>query len=92
MSKRCKFNAVEKLRILMEHEKEYSTVEEITYKYEITKYALSTWKYKCKKYGIARLEESKISKKYSKKLKETGKGISAVIDIMRECIIIGVNF
>ena len=77
MSKKCKYNAEEKLKILMENENCYISVAELCRVYEINNTTFHQWKKRYKKYGLQGLEESKSWKQYSKELKE-----SAVLDYL----------
>ncbi|WP_407312221.1 transposase [Desulfosporosinus sp. SB140] len=68
MSRKSKYTAVEKYKILMEYADGISTIREITNKYDINDDTYFIWRYNFDKYGLNGLRESKTSKKYSKEL------------------------
>lgn len=77
MSKRTKYTAEEKLKILMEYENGYISIAELCKVYEINDDSFYKWKKRYEKQGIEGLKESKTCKIYSKELKE-----SAVVDYL----------
>lgn len=77
MSKRTKYTAEEKLKILMEYENGYISIAELCKVYEINDDSFYKWKKRYEKQGIEGLKESKTWKIYSKELKE-----SAVVDYL----------
>jgi transposase-like protein len=70
MSRKSKYSAEEKYEILKACEAGIGSLEEIAYQYRINSGTIRDWRYKFKKYGMDGLRESKISKCYSKELKE----------------------
>jgi transposase len=69
MSKRSKYNAEEKLEILMQYHESTLSISEICQTYGINRKTLSGWRYNYETYGKDGLEESKTWKIYSKDLK-----------------------
>lgn len=70
MSKRSKYTAEEKYKILIDYENGIGAIQKICNKYKISSSTFHEWRYKYEKYGIDGLNESKKYKKYSKELKE----------------------
>ncbi|MBU5437496.1 helix-turn-helix domain-containing protein [Tissierella sp. MSJ-40] len=77
MSKRTKYTAEEKLKILMEYQNNYISIVELCGIYEIYYTTFYKWKKQYEKQGIEGLRESRTWKKYSKRLKE-----AAVLDYL----------
>lgn len=77
MSKRSKYSAEEKFKILMEYENNHISIAELCRIYQIDDNTFYKWKKRYEKYGIKGLEESNTWKKYSKELKE-----AAVLDYL----------
>lgn len=70
MSKRCKYTAGEKLKILMEYENSCISIAELCRAYDISDYTFYNWKKRYEKQGINGLKRSSTWKKYPKELKE----------------------
>ena len=70
MSKRSKYTAEEKYKILIDYENGIGAIQKICNKYKISPSTFHEWRYKYEKNGIEGLNESKKYKKYSKELKE----------------------
>ncbi|HEY8803748.1 MAG TPA: helix-turn-helix domain-containing protein [Clostridium sp.] len=70
VSRRTKYTAEEKHKILTAYENGIGSMNEIATKYEISVDTFYTWRYNNSKYGIDGLKESKTWKRYSKELKE----------------------
>ena len=60
MSKRRKYTAEEKYRILMEYENGDRSIEEIALKYRICASTSYDWRFSYNEYGLAGLTESRI--------------------------------
>lgn len=75
MSKRTKYTAEEKYKILMDYENGTESMLKIASMYRISEDTLRNWIYNFEKYGLDGLRESKTWKAYSNELKE-----AAVID------------
>lgn len=75
MSKRTKYTAEGKLKILEEYEKGYVSIADLCGDYGIDIVTFYDWKKRYESYGLQGLEESKTWKHYSKELKE-----AAVLD------------
>ena len=70
MSKRCKYTAEEKYRIIKAYEDGVGSLKDITSLYKISITTFKSWRYSFEKYGTEGLKESKTWKIYSKALKE----------------------
>lgn len=70
MSKRTKYTAEEKLKIILEYKDSSKTILDICSFYEISKSTFRVWRYNYERYGIKGLKESMTCKHYSKVLKE----------------------
>ncbi|MDR5588051.1 helix-turn-helix domain-containing protein [Clostridium sp. 5N-1] len=70
MSKRSKYTAEEKYKILIYYENEVGSIQEICIRYNISTSTFYEWRYNYEKNGIDGLIESKKYNKYSKELKE----------------------
>lgn len=70
MSRKSKYSAEEKLKILMEYKNSFFSIENISYKYNIQCSTFYDWKSRYAKYGFEGLINSKHNKSYSKEFKE----------------------
>lgn len=77
MSKRSKHSEYIKLKILMEYENGYSSINDLCKVYEFSRSTFYEWKKRYAKYGFEGLKESRTWKHYPKELKK-----SAVLDYL----------
>jgi transposase-like protein len=77
MSKRSKYTAEEKYKILMEYENGGGSIEEIALKHRMCASTFYDWRFNYNEYGLDGLMESRIRNQYSEELK-----IKAVKDYM----------
>lgn len=70
MSKRCKYTAEEKYKILKTYEDGIGSMREIVSMYQTDRRTFKEWQFLYEKYGINGLRESTTWKKYSEELKK----------------------